>query len=216
MNNSMTSDPTWRTEMVRLSPWLLDQRVSATWHVPAGYFDHLPDTLLQQLAPQDDSLPIGYFDQLPKQVMQRIRAEVEEDPILDLPIIKQPFQVPHDYFDQLPDRVLPKAKKHTSRIVRFQRRWQTVAVAAAMLAAVVAGYLTWQPTLSEDNQLSMADLSAQELSDYLASNLEDWNSDQLLELSDQEFWLFMDSTATEQLENWVIEDVDIEDLEELL
>jgi len=214
MQTPFTPDKQWTAEMAEVSPWLAAQRQRDVWRVPASYFDHLPEQVWHQLQPQEN-VPDGYFAQLPDKVLQRIRTEENEDPVLDLPVRKQPYRVPDNYFDQLPEQVIPRARQNKTRVVHVQRRWQTIAVAAAVLGAIIIGYFTLQPQ-ENNTQLSFEKLSTEELTDYLASNLDEWHTEQVVELSEQEMTLLIDSTQTEEIEDWILEDMDIEDLEDLL
>ncbi len=216
MTRYPTSDPQERqAELAALAPDLVRYAARHPWHVPSGYFAALPEAVWQQINGNPTDIPADYFAQLPDQVMARIRAAEEAEPTLSFATHPQPFQVPDNYFATLPEQVTRQVATQKSRVIKLQRRWYTAVTAAAVLAAIVIGYFSWQPD-TQNTTLAWESLSSTELTAYLSDHVEEWEAEELMELTDQETTLLMDSTQTDQLEDWVLEEMDVQELEDLL
>lgn len=111
-------------ELETISPLLAAAQKSFTLPVEEGYFERLPEKIMQQIELESISpllaeipkiapltVPAGYFDGLPDQVMQRIEAQEELEaisPLLaEMPKIA-PLATPAGYFDGLPEQVMQR------------------------------------------------------------------------------------------------------------
>ena len=119
-------------EMMELSPVLAQMKPVLPYEVPQGYFDRLPEKMLDlALASQDApalfdnnklnpyNLPNGYFENLADTILNRIRAaeagsaneEIEAlSPVLSKLNKQSPYQVPANYFAELADNIADGAK----------------------------------------------------------------------------------------------------------
>lgn len=216
MTRFPTSDPQERqAELAALAPDLARYTARHPWHVPSDYFATLPESVWQHINGTPTDIPAGYFTQLPDQVMARIRAAEEAEPTLSFATHPQPFQVPDNYFDTLPEQVTRQVVAQQTRVIKLQRRWYTAVTAAAVLAAIIIGYLSWQPE-KQPAVLAWETVSSTELAAYVSDHVEEWDAEELMDLTDQETTLLMDSTQTEQIEDWVLEEMDVQELEDLL
>lgn len=139
------------------------------------------------------SVPEGYFDALPDMIMQRLKAETaaaspvqaeleEFSPLLaGMPRIT-PYTVPAGYFDSLDAHILAKRDQQApAKVVSISRRVKLFkrCIAAACVAAIlsVGGvYLAKQHNTGKiDRQL--AALSDQEIEDYLQNHADDFDNE---------------------------------------
>jgi adenylate kinase len=80
----------------------------------------LPDAEWPGLTPAPGEVPAGYFEQLPEQILQRVRtAEVKEELETLSPLLAEapksvPLTVPPDYFNQLSQQILQKINTDTA------------------------------------------------------------------------------------------------------
>lgn len=122
--------------------------------VPEGYFEQLPEQVMQHIA-EDEAIegilaqhkntplevPEHYFDQLPTAVMDRIAKGAadgcEAEEILPHHNSESDFPVPEGYFEELPNQVMARieAEKASRFIVR--RRFIRIASAAASAAVFI-------------------------------------------------------------------------------
>lgn len=141
--------------------------------------------------------PAGYFDRLPEVILQRARMEnagsVQEElnslsPLLaDARALQQPYSVPEGYFDGLAGRImtgLQSPPTASPRVVPLRPRrnlWKWVA-AACLLGIVSVGALFFTQrggngTASLDNQL--AGISDQEIVEYLQTHSDAFDNEDI-------------------------------------
>lgn len=142
-------------ELQQLSPTLAAISKMPVYQLPAGYFDRLPEQMLNRVlgeatleasVAQPFAVPEGYFESLAGNVLARIKAQAKTPaeelariaPLLNT-ISKEPvFTVPQGYFESL-ELTLPLAVM-PAKVVRMPRRriWQ-LAVAACTTAVIAVG-----------------------------------------------------------------------------
>ena len=88
-------------------------------------------------------VPDGYFDALPDQVMQRIESEEKVAQVLEKYHAGDSFSAPEGYFATLPDKVMERVRVSESRRFLFRRRLITAVSVAASLILVVGIGLLW-------------------------------------------------------------------------
>jgi len=99
-------------ELETISPLLAGATKHTPYTVDPSYFEALPHFILAQLDLPAPALevPAGYFDQLPEQLLQRIRSQSVTDelntlaPALNTISKVMPYKVPAQYFEQLQPR----------------------------------------------------------------------------------------------------------------
>jgi hypothetical protein len=146
-------------------------------------------------APPPYKVPAGYFDALPEQVLQNIRKQDAADqaqeelealsPLLATAPRQQPLSVPDGYFDDLSSRIMTsvaaQAEKAPARVVpiKSRRRYLSWAVAACLLAGIglSALFLLRQNTVSSNMEAQLAGVSDQEIVDYLQARSDAFDND---------------------------------------
>ena len=114
-------------------------------------------------------VPDGYFDALPDKVMQRIEAEEKVAQVLEKYRAGNSFSAPAGYFATLPDQVMDRVRASESHRFLFRRRLITAVSVAASLILVVGIGLLWNnlqndaspaPHLTADNVQPQTELPA--------------------------------------------------------
>ena len=159
-----------------------------------------------------------------------IRKELEElAPGLSKIKREQPFQVPPTYFKELSEEILEKARRQPtgpvwlnslsewmgSLLTPQRLAWQLAAIAVL----VVAGIWIIRSNQQVDDLPNIADLSVEEMQDYVSNNVGEFDVDILLEESNLTYIdvPLLDSTAIEQeYLDEILDDLDLDDLEKLL
>lgn len=209
-------------ELKQLAPdanWPAD----APFTVPAGYFDRLPDAVLQQvhlLQPNHAgvltpdlpfTVPNGYFEALPQAILQRIHAteenpvtaELEElSPLLAAMPKQVPFTVPAGYFGSLaaipPEPAMPSLRIAHSNPVR---KWLRYAVAACLITfagTTALLFLQRDGNFSVEKQLERID--NQDIEYYLQNHTDAFDNDAI-------FAGFADVSAPEALQQQLNEEI---------
>jgi hypothetical protein len=141
-------------ELIEISPLLADLQPVSPFGVPGGYFDALPETIMQKIrfeallataSANTFSVPAGYFDELPALILSKIKnntneisAELETAaPLLNTISRKTPYVVPAGYFEQSNFRAPKKEAKIFS--IRVARKWTQFAAAAVFAGLLVTG-----------------------------------------------------------------------------
>ena len=88
-------------------------------------------------------VPDGYFDSLPEHVMQRIEAEEKVAQALEKYHAGDSFSAPDGYFAALPDHVMDRIRAAESRRFLFRRRLITGISIAASFVLVFGIGLLW-------------------------------------------------------------------------
>ncbi|QJB41496.1 hypothetical protein HF324_28095 [Chitinophaga oryzae] len=209
-------------ELKQLAPdanWPAD----APYTVPAGYFDRLPDAVLQQVhllqpghidAPTSHrpfTVPTGYFEELPQAILQRVHAarenpvhaELKEISPLLAAIPKQvPFTVPTGYFGALatipPVPVTPSLRAvHRNPV----KKWLKYAVAACLItftSTTAILFLQRDSNFNVEKQLERID--TQDIEYYLQNHTDALDNDAI-------FAGFADDAAPESLQQQLNEEI---------
>ena len=146
--------------------------------------------------PPPYGVPAGYFENLPEQVMQRIRTQ-EADPVQEelealSPLLatarrQQPLSAPEGYFNDLATRILAgvsQAQEAPARIVpiRSRRRYLSWAVAASLLVLIGVSslFLLRRNTGAGNLDSQLAALSDQEIVEYLQTHSDAFDNEAIL------------------------------------
>ena len=175
--------------------------------VPAGYFEQLPLQIMQKIRSEEMqeelinisplladfpktfplSAPTGYFEQLPEQILQKITVQEELEsisPLLAGLSKESPLSVPAGYFEQLTANVLAEIKPAKVIPIRYYLKW---AVAACLIAIISTGTLFFiqqqQQVAKPLNDNTLADVSEQEIVDYLQTHMDAFDREELLSLA---------------------------------
>lgn len=149
-------------------------------------------------APPSYKVPEGYFDKLPEQVLQRIRS-LEADPVQEelselSPLLatatrQLPLSTPEGYFDGLSTRIMASISQAQenpapARVVpiRSRRRYFSWAVAASLLALIGLGtmFLLRHNSGAGSFEASLASVPDQEIVDYLQSHSDAFDNEAIL------------------------------------
>ena len=102
------------------------------------------ENLIDKVRKSDSfQVPDGYFDTLPDQVMQRIATEEKVAQVLEKYRAGNSFSAPDGYFATLPDQVMDRIHAAESRRFLFRRRLITAVSVAASLILIVGIGLLW-------------------------------------------------------------------------
>ena len=128
------------------------------------------ESLIDKVKKSDSfQVPDGYFDALPDQVMQRIETEEKVAQVLEKYREGNSFSVPDGYFATLPDQVMDRVRASESHRFLFRRRLITAVSVAASLILIVGIGLLWNnlqngdapaPHLTADNVQPQTELPA--------------------------------------------------------
>ena len=174
---------------------------------PAGYFEQLPLQIMQKIRSEEMqeelinisplladlpktfplSAPTGYFEQLPEQILQKITVQEELEsisPLLAGLSKESPLSVPAGYFEQLTANVLAEIKPAKVIPIRSYLKW---AVAACLIAIISTGtffFIQQQQQVAKPlNDNTLADVSEQEIVDYLQTHMDAFDREELLSLA---------------------------------
>ncbi len=204
----------------------------APFTVPAGYFDRLPDAVLQQVhllqpdltgAPTPRhpfTVPTGYFEELPQAILQRIHADKENPVHAELEAISPllaaiprqvPFTVPTGYFGALatlpPVPVTPSLRAvHRNPV----KKWLKYAVAACLIAftsTTAILFLQRDNSFNVEKQLERID--TQDIEYYLQNHTDAFDNDAI-------FAGFADEAAPESLQQQLNEEIPAAAIEQYL
>jgi hypothetical protein len=123
--------------------------------------------------------------------------------------------IPSNYFENLADQVFIKAKKknRTQIISLNAKRW---VAAASIVIVCVASYITMNTNdITIDNQSFLLDEELEEAFDYLADQ-DDLYISEVLELSDVELFEGVEEEINEEDLDFLLDEVTLDDLDELL
>ena len=198
-----------RNELEQISPYLAGLDLRPAFKIPKGYFDELPDTVLESVSPlaelkkeQVFKVPENYFKSLPDLVLAKVAPQEEEE------VVTKPVLSPQSsWIDDLINSVA----------VLFQPRYALRLAAVAIV--LIGGFVFLQKGMNDAGAL-MASNDADPLEEYGIS-LDDLTDDDLeLLLSDASSSVEGDELETDdQLLDVLLEGLDEisdEDLEGLL
>lgn len=169
---------------------------------------------------------------------KEIRDELQElSPFLSsMKEKEQPFTVPKDYFKQLPDEILAKVQPEKMMQKETQVSWLDRFVAelqwllqprpalalATVAILIMAGIFFFNNSTPAVSDVQWADISEEEINAYVASNIEEFETDLLWQHSsldaDDELSteLEFDDEELDVIIDEIIDDLPLEDIEELL
>lgn len=147
-------------EMRDLNSSLPPSGGTGSYEVPGGYFEGLPDAILNRIRSTRDTsareetatlspllagisrempyaVPTGYFETLTTG-LQAITAEDPESDILLLAERQMPYEVPDGYFALLPEQILARVRRGSARVVSMGRPRFMRMAAAAMITGIIA------------------------------------------------------------------------------
>ena len=117
------------------------------------------ENLIDKVKKSDSfQVPDGYFEALPDQVMQRIVAEDKVAQVLEKYRAGDSFSTPDGYFATLPDKVMDRVRAAESRRFLFRRRLITAVSIAASLILIVGIGLLWNNL--QQNEILQENLTA--------------------------------------------------------
>jgi hypothetical protein len=169
-------------ELLEISPLLsrLDRTVPL-YRVPEGYFNAVPQQILQRIYQKSGEVPEGYFENFASAMMDRIRtletaaagAETTGTevayPLLAGISRKTPYAVPDGYFSQFPGQVAAAVLpvNQPARLVSFGK-WVRFAVAAAVAGIIVSiVFFNGGNHQNPDALTALSKVSDQEIVNYL-------------------------------------------------
>lgn len=183
--------------MQELSPLVAGISRVNPYQLPAGYFESLPQDLLEGIRAEQPelgsrqplfSVPAGYFDNLAASVLARVKQqeltvqqELEElAPLLNT-ISKEPvYQVPEGYFESLELTIPLKLAKPSASVFSFSRRTKRVlqyAVAACTAAVLMFGaymysnqdstVISYREAKTMDLTEELSELKEEDINNYL-------------------------------------------------
>lgn len=196
-----------RKELEEIAPFLAKLDNKMAFKVPKGYFEELPDNVLETVSPlaalkqkQAFKVPANYFESLPDLVLERVKPQEEPEVAASPSVEKTP-----NWLDELINSVA----------LLFQPRY---AMRLAAVALVLTGGLYFFSNQGSTGIIAQAE--ADPLEEYGLA-LDDLNDDDLTlllsEASSEELPASsedIDQLLDHMLEN--IDDINDEDLESLL
>jgi hypothetical protein len=176
-------------ELLEIAPTLAGFPSNNPYSVPGGYFEMLPQTILDRIADarlvsgiaavgtsNPYSVPEGYFNNLHDSILARVKAESQdsEDVLEELksisPVLagmnkKMPFTVPGGYFETLGEKAIPAAEQRPAKVISLSVTRVFRYAAAAVIAGIVA-VATWmymdQSSVSTTTATATVDTSTEE------------------------------------------------------
>lgn len=209
MKRATHSDKNWQEEIASLPPLLQSIADRQAWLLPDGYFESLPQQiLLRTNTPQQ--VPQDYFDTLPARTIKRIHLEAEQDTPTEVSTNSQSSKTPEHPAKPV---IISTNTANRNSENNIRSLWKIISTAAAMVSALIV-YVLWpaQPAAPD----TLAHLSEQEITQYILRNVDEWATEQLLELSPDMPPYIFDTTATHLLEDYLFEHADINDLQNFL
>lgn len=171
---------------------LLSINRNTPFAVPEGYFDQLQQEIAIQTVAMDNAVePVlsirkcmpfqapapHYFDQLSEQILSKIE---DEGPNWNKAM---PYHLPEQYFETLPDNIVQKAKtqpnipKKPLRISIFHN--VQLAASVALIIFVGFGVLQFNKEVAIKH-MSLAHISQEEIQQYVNENIDDFDTDLIL------------------------------------
>jgi hypothetical protein len=152
-------------------------------------------------------------------------AKLKDDP-------QTPFQLPENYFHRLTQEIMeqvslePKpATPPRPGAARPWRQWLSglltprLATGLAAVALLLAAALLWlRPPAGPGELPAAAELTTQEMTDYIAAHIDDFELEMLAEAAEDEGTMSLQRTESEELDLYldeIIDELELEDLQEL-
>lgn len=198
-----------RKELEEIAPFLAGLEVKSAFKVPKGYFDELPDTILESVSPlaelkseQAFKVPKDYFKSLPDLVLEKVTPRPE------VAVAEEPVASPQSgWLDDLINSIA----------VLFQPRYALRLATVAIL--LIGGLVFIQVQNSTDGTLAQVDIDP--LEEEYGISIDDLNDEDLaILLSDSD--LGSEENATDNIDQLLddmlenLDDINDEDLESLL
>jgi hypothetical protein len=163
----MENRSTILNELRELSPVLAQTYLQHPYQAPEGYFEHLPETILNRVQSNDPgeelemlspllkqigkktpfSMPEGYFSDLSDNAVAGAQAldfvqDKLSSPLLDSLKNKHTYEAPAGYFEQLPQQMLQQVQPAKVVSMRFTKRIMQYAAAAVVAGVMImAGWM---------------------------------------------------------------------------
>lgn len=190
-------------ELKAIAPMLAEGFQRHPWSLPTGYFNQLEQQVRNRITVKHQ-VPEGYFEQLPDQVMARIRAseQAQAIPSTNTPSANRTAEA---------QPVRPQAKVF---VLSPQLRWAAAAAIVAIISLALIRLLNTPESNTPNATLSTTPDEA--IANYVMENIDQWNTEELAKHADISDITLIDSTATQNLEEYLIQDTDISELEDLL
>lgn len=207
-------------------------RDAPLYKVPEHYFDILPTLLINEVSGEmllpnqlnqntnqtQYKIPDNYFNELQNNILQKIKHEAGETVELNAQLKQmqheQVYHTPVNYFASLPANILSKTKEtsvHTAKRVSLKPLNRVLAL-AAMLALFVAGFWIVQNSGSSkfDVASQIAQLSDQDIKNYISENSFNFNESTLLEATGNvDDDLFLDIDIKQEDLDFYLNDFDL-------
>lgn len=157
-----------------------------------------------------------------KKDAESLRKELEQEAPFLARLKDQPegLSTPDGYFDQLRQDVLARIEAEKARPRGKTRSlWPRLAIAASVVALIGAAVFLFRPAPPAPEPA--AALTAEEVHQYIADNIDEFDLDLLLPYAagSQGTWMEdadFDDPAMQQYMNELLDEIDLETLEELL
>ncbi len=177
-------------ELQLISPLLAGLPKINVFSIPTGYFDRLPNHILQSVQEQhsisftvdninkqpEADVPVGYFDTLADNILQKIKnqslestqAELQElSPTLSAIQKKNVWSVPEGYFNNLSEVIFSKISRPAGKVFSLKRyesfSMVKYAVAAIFVGVMALGVLKFTGQHNDSNNLPSYVAAAQKI-----------------------------------------------------
>ncbi|MEO5648192.1 MAG: hypothetical protein ABIQ56_07495 [Chitinophagaceae bacterium] len=160
----MNSRNTIQDELKTISPLLADLEKVNVFDLPAGYFNKLPDALLEKCIfqstykTQPTEVPEGYFTSLADNILAKIKALEPGNAALELrklsPMLyalqnEEVYKIPRGYFENLADNTMARVSRQ-ARVIALK----PVSLWKYAVAAVVTGIIAVSSLWFSDKKVS--------------------------------------------------------------
>lgn len=193
-----------KIELEEISPLLSEIPKTFPLSAPEGYFERLSGQIMQKIELEEISpllaelpktfplsAPEGYFEQLSAQILNKVQVQDELESISPLlsGIPKAfPLSAPEGYFDQLTANILADIQAPAKVVpMRPRRTYLKWASAACLIAIISTGTLFFmqnrQKIVTPVEENALADVSDQEIVEYLQTHMDAFDKEELLSLA---------------------------------
>lgn len=165
---------------------------SMPFAVPKFYFNELSENLKPLIADNELEEPVfGFSKKMPfsevpdayfEGLSQQILAKVKKAELVDWPK-ENPYFVPQGYFENLPDTILAAVKSSEKRKNVGAKRiplYRTVQLAASMALIIFVGLGIFKMNEQKSHSDLLGQLSQAEIVAYVNSNIDDFDTDLVL------------------------------------
>lgn len=165
---------------------------SMPFAVPNQYFNELSENLNFLIAEKELEEPVfGFSKKMPfsgvpeayfEGLSQQILAKVKTEQVVDWPK-ENPYFVPQGYFENLPNTILAAVKSSEKRKNVGAKRiplFRTVQLAASMALILFVGLGVFKMNEQKSQSDIFAQLTQAEIAEYVNSNIDDFDTDLVL------------------------------------